>query len=178
MECLRYDKSEQVWRPNYSHSTPRDHQLELSCYKRLLHLTNLSNYCCVIFNFSQVRVEHCSPEIVRLLGIEPRHFTLPQYIRLIHPEDASTHLAKLFKISELFRKLSHQRRRNYKVTQSLRLKHARGHYVSILQQIVYVTNPIDNLLRVFVALSEAPKTYPNNQFRMSIMNRQADQAMS
>jgi len=78
----------------------------------------------------------------------------------------------------LFRKLSHQRRRNYKVTQSLRLKHARGHYVSILQQIVYVTNPIDNLLRVFVALSEAPKTYPNNQFRMSIMNRQADQAMS
>ena len=110
-----------------------------------------------VLNFYDLTMEHVSPGVRNVLGIEPEKFTLEKYLEIVHPDNIPQLHKREAKIAEYIRKIDPQELPFYKFSYFVKLKLPDGKTKRILHQATTLSvsdaNKIGHVLGVHIDVS-------------------------
>jgi len=170
MESLVYNKESLAWRYQEDDQSIQQKKIDVGFYTNSLDLDQREGSCYLIVNYTLPCIEFCCEKVSSLLGFRTKHITLSHLLRLIHPDDAAKYIPEQFRIVQMLKQLPDHKRRKFKISRTLRMKHSNGEYIQVLQEVLAIHTPLaDGMLRVFVGLSKASDEECFQGFRVEEM---------
>lgn len=91
------------------------------------------------FDLHTAALLYISPEIKEVLGLE-QNISVEALFQRIHPQDVKYFIAYEEQVSTFFAALPIHQILNYKVSYDFRIRHAQGHYLRLLQQVICINH--------------------------------------
>lgn len=147
----------------------------IDLHKKLLNIFQAGDYYYFIFNIRQGNFEFVSPEIGKILGLDPKTITAREHLANMHPEDMPYFLNFENKGLEFFRSIPVEKIPKYKIRYDFRLSKPDGTYIRLLHQMVFIQHDKDgNLLRSLGVHTDITDLKPSGRPMLSFIGLEGE----
>lgn len=143
---------------------PNTNELFLDIIDQVASLFTAGPYYYYITNFEQLKIDYVHEGISAVLGLKPSEFNLNKLFEIMHPDDLECMYKKeALATNILFKQLSTDQLKDYKVVYLMRLKHTNGNYKTILHQTNIISTSIEGKAQQVIVI-HTDVTYLNIRF--------------
>ncbi|GGH25402.1 PAS domain-containing protein [Sphingobacterium alkalisoli] len=175
MQKLVLDQAQKIWTEIAKNKKPTELQIEVELYKKMLRIFQVGDFCYLVFNPPEMKIEYCSDYIHTLTGYTPEEFTLQKLLDIIHPEDLPYFLDFEATVTDFFKRLPPDKVMKYKTRYDYRIRKSDGEYLRILQQIVTIQSDEDGaVLRTFVVHTDISHLKKDNKMQLSFIGMEGE----
>lgn len=175
MGKLFLDDLRSNWGKIGHYKTPRDYELELKLYKKLLSFFQVGEYYYFVFIPPEARIGFVSDSIIRVLGYDPDEFTIEKMVESIHPDDLPYFTDFEATVVEFKMSLPPNKIMKYKSRYNYRLRKKSGDYLHILQQSMTVqTDDQGSALRNLVIHTDISEFKTDNSKSLSFIGMEGE----
>lgn len=152
MESIHVNNLMNVWKSNNTILKPIEKKVAIDFVEQIASLFSAGDYYYLIMNFETYTMEYVSDGAKSVLGIDPKTFSLEQFLKLLHPEDLQKiHEKEQMSLDFKLNKIPKEDITNYKTVYLLRVRSKNGTYKTILHQAKALSISDDG--KVFQVLS-------------------------
>ncbi len=175
MEKIILNEAQKIWTEIAQNKTPKNIELEVEVYKKLINIFQVGEYYYMIFNPPEMVIEFASESITKILGYTPEEFTIEKFFSCVHPEDLPYFMDFEATVTQFFTQLPPKKVMKYKTRYDYRLKKADGNYIRILQQNITIQSDDDGaVLRTLVIHTDISLLKSDNRMSLSFIGLEGE----
>ena len=175
MDKFALKKARDIWKEIGQHKKPKELQVEIELYKKMLNLFQVGKYCYFIFNPPELRMEYINESVTNLLGYNQDEFTLERFLAAIHPDDLQNYLNFEASITEFWQNLPPEKVFKYKTRYDFRIRCKNGRIKRLLQQVAVIQSDEEGaVLRTFVIFTDITDLKRTNKMVLSIIGLEGE----
>lgn len=153
MKLNAYRELNNIWSTITKDQEITNELFDIGVYKSMLDIFQVGDYFYFLLNVRKSKFEFVSPEIVNVLGYPIEFIDVAFFVNLMHPDDLPVFLNFEAAVERFFNDLDGGKYFNYKVQYDFRLKHAMGHYIRVMHQMVIIQHDAQDI-KTFVVYTD------------------------